>query len=88
MAHCMRTGDWAGLARVATDRVAVSCVNTAFRGIALPPGHHNIRFTYRPKSLNAGIWVSALVLFLCLSNKKLLIFLPPLREMRSRRPTP
>jgi len=44
--------------------VAVRKVETAFRGVPLPAGKHTVQFTYRPKTLTAGIWVSFAALLL------------------------
>ena len=44
--------------------VAVQKVETAFRGVPLPAGKHAVQFTYRPKTLTAGIWVSFAALLL------------------------
>lgn len=45
-------------ARVDGVNVHVGCVDTAFRGVVLPAGNHIIEFTYRPKTLTAGLWIS------------------------------
>jgi uncharacterized membrane protein YfhO len=35
-------------------------VNTAFRGVAVPPGTHRVRMTYVPRSFHVGVAVSLL----------------------------
>ena len=36
--------------------------HTAFRGVAVPAGEHRVTFTYEPRALYAGAWVSLLSL--------------------------
>jgi hypothetical protein len=48
------------------EAVEVLRANLAFRAVAVPAGRHTVVFRYRPRSLVAGLWVSALSLLLLL----------------------
>ena len=53
----------------ATDNgqpVTILRANGLCRGIALGPGLHRIRFEYRPRSFEQGLWVSAATLIVLL----------------------
>jgi hypothetical protein len=41
-------------------------VNIAFQGVAVPPGHHRIAFTYHNPFFDAGVVISAITLLLAL----------------------
>lgn len=57
-------------ARVDGDSTPVLHANGLFRAIRLAPGHHEVRFTYRPTSLYAGVAV-LLSAVLCLGAAEL-----------------
>lgn len=48
--------------------VHLGLVDETFRGIVVPKGTHKIEMNYRPKSLNAGIAASAIVIALLLAS--------------------
>jgi uncharacterized membrane protein YfhO len=51
--------------------VEVLRVNHAFRGVALEPGRHQVRFRFDPWRFRAGAWIStgALLLLLGLASR-------------------
>ena len=51
---------WEG--RVDSSRVPALRVNTAFLGLALPSGDHDVRFVFVPRSFYLGLAISALAL--------------------------
>jgi hypothetical protein len=46
----------------------VQKVDSAFRGVSLGAGKHTVQFTYRPKTLTAGIWISITALLSTLAT--------------------
>lgn len=50
-------------ASVDSDAVEIYRTNYIFRGVFVDPGHHEVRFTYRPASFNKGVVISAVTLF-------------------------
>ena len=48
--------DWKAI--VDGERVAIHRVDYLMRGVLLPPGVHRVRFTYEPRTLEAGIRIS------------------------------
>jgi hypothetical protein len=47
-------------AEVDSKPVPIEEVNLAMRGVLVPPGHHEVRFTYRPISVYAGAGLTGL----------------------------
>ena len=60
----------------------VTVANSAFRAVAVPAGRHEVTFTYRPKTLTLGIWISCLTLLGTLA----LLFRRPGSSLRARYP--
>ena len=50
-------------ATLVRDGIVVLRANRLCRGVALGPGQHRLRFEYRPKSFQRGLWVSTATLF-------------------------
>jgi hypothetical protein len=40
--------------------VPVYIANHTFRAVVVPPGQHQVRFTYQPTSFSVGLWISVL----------------------------
>jgi len=54
------------VAELDVEPVEILRANLAFRAVAVPPGRHTLVFRYRPWSVTAGLWISALSLVLLL----------------------
>ena len=55
-------------AEVDGRRTPIRAANAAFRAVAVPAGHHRVRFTYRPASVLAGGLVSAAAVLVLLAG--------------------
>ena len=72
------------VARIEGEAAPILRVNHTMRGVVVPPGDHEVVFTYEPRDLYVGLYIHLAGMALLLAYAVYLA----LRAVRERRPVP